>query len=129
MLGDSVPWPPSSVSNAHPVLCLLLTKSRSAANNHCKKGLIHAFALLKGGGLFAMRSRHPLYLLFLLVASLFIGMPEALAHAVAEGDKGFFIQESTGVMLIPFIYMGAKHMVTGYDHLLFLFGVILFLTG
>mgnify|MGYP002653027927 CR=1 FL=1 len=81
---------------------------------------------LKGGGLFAMRSRHLLYLLFLLVASLFIGMPEALAHAVAEGDKGF-IQESTGVMLIPFIYMGAKHMVTGYDHLLFLFGVIFFL--
>jgi hypothetical protein len=49
-----------------------------------------------------------------------------LAHAVAEGDKGF-IQESSGVMLIPFIYMGAKHMMTGYDHLLFLFGVIFFL--
>ncbi|EGZ7032740.1 HupE/UreJ family protein, partial [Cronobacter sakazakii] len=26
-----------------------------------------------------------------------------------------------------FIYLGAKHMVTGYDHLLFLFGVIFFL--
>jgi hypothetical protein len=48
-----------------------------------------------------------------------------MAHAVAEGDKGF-IQESTGVMLLPFIYMGAKHMITGYDHLLFLFGVIFF---
>ncbi len=53
-------------------------------------------------------------------------MPEALAHAVAEGDKGF-IQESSGVMLLPFIYMGAKHMMTGYDHLLFLFGVVFFL--
>ncbi|EPK3469744.1 HupE/UreJ family protein, partial [Pseudomonas aeruginosa] len=53
-------------------------------------------------------------------------MPEALAHGVPEGDKGF-IQESTGVMLMPFIYMGAKHMITGYDHLLFLFGVIFFL--
>ncbi|EVT86988.1 membrane protein [Pseudomonas aeruginosa VRFPA09] len=49
-----------------------------------------------------------------------------LAHGVPEGDKGF-IQESTGVMLMPFIYMGAKHMITGYDHLLFLFGVIFFL--
>lgn len=49
-----------------------------------------------------------------------------MAHAVAEGDKGF-IQESSGVMLLPFIYMGAKHMMTGYDHLLFLFGVIFFL--
>ncbi|MBD3721754.1 HupE/UreJ family protein [Klebsiella pneumoniae] len=44
-------------------------------------------------------------------------------HGVAEGDKGY-IQEITGVNIIPFIYLGAKHMVTGYDHLLFLFGVI-----
>src|SRR5215213_6596493 len=50
----------------------------------------------------------------------------ALAHGVAEGDKGY-IQEITGVHLIPFVYLGAKHMVTGYDHLLFLFGVIFFL--
>ena len=50
----------------------------------------------------------------------------AAAHAVAEGDKGY-IQEITGVHLLPFIYLGAKHMVTGYDHLLFLFGVIFFL--
>jgi HupE/UreJ protein len=50
----------------------------------------------------------------------------ALAHGVAEGDKGY-IQEITGVHLIPFVYLGAKHMVTGYDHLLFLAGVILFL--
>lgn len=50
----------------------------------------------------------------------------ALAHAVAEGDKGY-IQEITGIHLLPFIYLGAKHMVTGYDHILFLFGVIFFL--
>jgi len=31
------------------------------------------------------------------------------------------------MQLIPYIYLGAKHMVTGYDHLLFLFGVIFFL--
>jgi hypothetical protein len=35
--------------------------------------------------------------------------------------------EITGINIIPFIYLGAKHMVTGYDHLLFLFGVIFFL--
>jgi hypothetical protein len=51
---------------------------------------------------------------------------EALAHGVAEGDKGY-IQETGGVRLIAFAYLGAKHMVTGYDHLLFLFGVIFFL--
>jgi hypothetical protein len=51
---------------------------------------------------------------------------DAYAHGVAEGDKGY-IQEITGINLLPFIYLGAKHMVTGYDHLLFLFGVIFFL--
>lgn len=59
---------------------------------------------------------------FLLLA--FTGV--ASAHAVAEGDKGY-IQEISGVHLLPFTYLGAKHMVTGYDHLLFLFGVIFFL--
>ncbi|AKH43520.1 phosphate starvation-inducible membrane PsiE [Altererythrobacter atlanticus] len=51
---------------------------------------------------------------------------EAWAYNVAEGDKGY-IQESSGTLILPFIYLGAKHMVTGYDHLLFLFGVIFFL--
>jgi hypothetical protein len=60
--------------------------------------------------------------LFLLFAS----PSDALAHGVTAGDKGF-IQESVGVLLIPFAYLGAKHMVTGYDHLLFLLGVIFFL--
>jgi hypothetical protein len=73
-----------------------------------------------------VRPSRPLLLLLSLMALLFLGMPDALAHAVAEGDKGF-IQESSGVMVLPFIYMGAKHMITGYDHLLFLFGVIFFL--
>ncbi len=50
----------------------------------------------------------------------------AAAHGVAEDDK-LFIEGSAGAQLIPFLYLGAKHMVTGYDHLLFLFGVIFFL--
>lgn len=61
--------------------------------------------------------------LFLMLLSISF---DALAHAVAEGDKGY-IQEISGINLIAFIYLGAKHMVTGYDHLLFLFGVIFFL--
>ena len=58
--------------------------------------------------------------------SLLLMASAAFAHAVAEGDKGY-IQEISGVNIIPFIYLGAKHMVTGYDHILFLFGVIFFL--
>lgn len=50
----------------------------------------------------------------------------AFAHGVAEGDKGY-IQEISGVNIVPFLYLGAKHMITGYDHILFLFGVIFFL--
>lgn len=50
----------------------------------------------------------------------------AFAHAVAQGDKGY-IQEITGPHIVPFMYLGAKHMVTGYDHILFLLGVIFFL--
>lgn len=57
---------------------------------------------------------------------LLLGSTEAIAHAVTAGDKGY-IQEISGVNLLPFMYLGAKHMMTGYDHILFLFGVIFFL--
>ena len=50
----------------------------------------------------------------------------AYAHGVAEGDRGY-IEQTTGPQIMAFLYLGAKHMVTGYDHLLFLFGVIFFL--
>lgn len=42
-------------------------------------------------------------------------------------SDGVFIQQSTSAQPLPFIYLGAKHMVTGYDHLLFLLGVLFFL--
>ncbi len=60
-----------------------------------------------------------LFFFFLLSATSY-------AHGVAEGDKGY-IQEITGVNIMPFVYLGAKHMFTGYDHILFLLGVIFFL--
>ena len=50
----------------------------------------------------------------------------AIAHGVAPGDQGF-IEQTSGPRIGAFLYLGAKHMVTGYDHLLFLFGVIFFL--
>ena len=67
-----------------------------------------------------------LLLLGLAVVTLLVAPAEALAHGVAAGDKGY-IQNVTGFLPIPFMYLGAKHMVTGYDHLLFLLGVIFFL--
>lgn len=61
----------------------------------------------------------------LLVTALLAG-GDAFAHGVSDDDKTF-IQGNPGVNVIPYVYLGAKHMVTGYDHLLFLFGVIFFL--
>ncbi|MDZ4125723.1 MAG: HupE/UreJ family protein, partial [Hydrogenophaga sp.] len=45
---------------------------------------------------------------------LLFSSAEAFAHAVTAGDKGY-IQEISGVNLLPFVYLGAKHMMTGYD--------------
>lgn len=74
---------------------------------------------IMGGRVWALVS---LALVFFLLAH------PAFAHAVAQGDKGY-IQEISGPHIVPFVYLGAKHMVTGYDHILFLLGVIFFLYG
>lgn len=50
----------------------------------------------------------------------------AFGHGV-EGDDQAFILGNSGPLIGPYIYLGAKHMVTGYDHLLFLAGVMFFL--
>ena len=54
---------------------------------------------------------------------LLIANADLLAHGVSARDKAFMEQGG----LLAFLYLGAKHMVTGYDHLLFLLGVIFFL--
>jgi hypothetical protein len=48
------------------------------------------------------------------------------AHGITGEDQQF-LSNNPGVHFIPYLYLGAKHMVTGYDHLLFLAGVIFFL--
>jgi hypothetical protein len=48
------------------------------------------------------------------------------AHGVS-GKDAVFLEGLQGRAIIPLMYLGAKHMVTGYDHLLFLVGVIFFL--
>ncbi|HWA21945.1 MAG TPA: HupE/UreJ family protein [Caulobacterales bacterium] len=50
----------------------------------------------------------------------------AFAHGIA-GKDAEFVASNAGPQIIPFLYLGAKHMVTGYDHLLFILGVIFFL--
>ena len=63
-----------------------------------------------------------------VVPLLFMILAPALgiAHGVEEGDAAF-IQGQSGFQFWPYFYLGAKHMVTGFDHLAFLAGVIFFL--
>jgi hypothetical protein len=63
-----------------------------------------------------------------LVAAAVLSLVPALAsaHGIAAGNA-MFVEGVDGPAVIPFLYLGAKHMVTGYDHLLFLVGVIFFL--
>ncbi len=48
------------------------------------------------------------------------------AHGIAQNDAAFFLT-NVGPAIGPYVYLGAKHMFTGYDHLLFLIGVLFFL--
>lgn len=50
----------------------------------------------------------------------------SFAHGVTGRDASF-LEQSAGLDVAAFMYLGAKHMVTGYDHLLYLLGVIFFL--
>jgi len=50
----------------------------------------------------------------------------SIAHGVDDATKQF-LESIEGTAILPFIYIGAKHMLTGYDHLLFLLGVVFFL--
>src|SRR6516162_4671111 len=61
-----------------------------------------------------------------LAVTLLLLPAVAFAHNVSKRDAAY-VQSNTGAAIGPFLYLGAKHMVTGYDHLLFLVGVIFFL--
>ncbi len=81
--------------------------------------------LIMRAGSFLLQVR-PVRPTFAVLLILFLFNVAAFAHGVAEGDKGY-IKEISGVNILPFVYLGAKHMFTGYDHILFLLGVIFFL--
>jgi hypothetical protein len=70
--------------------------------------------------------RSVLLTLILLVGLAFVRPADVSAHNVSKRDAAF-VESNRGAAIGPFIYLGAKHMVTGYDHLLFLVGVIFFL--
>ena len=74
-----------------------------------------------------VRGAHTTQPIFLLLLWMLLFVATyAWPHNVSDRDAEFVLQNEGGNVL-PFMYLGAKHMVTGYDHLLFLFGVIFFL--
>lgn len=62
--------------------------------------------------------------LFFIVIAIFIINTIAFAHGISEADKLAMIEGGN----LRYIWLGATHMLSGYDHLLFLFGVVFFLT-
>ena len=63
---------------------------------------------------------------FAPAAVVILTMTALDAHGVSSKDARF-LQSIEGSAIAPLMYLGAKHMVTGYDHSLFLVGVIFFL--
>lgn len=61
--------------------------------------------------------------LLTFISSFMFAAP-ALAHGMSEADKAKILDAG----LMEYVELGATHMLSGYDHLLFLFGVIFFLT-
>jgi hypothetical protein len=70
--------------------------------------------------------RHPSVLAAVAALLAVAAAGFARAHGISGDDQEFLLR-SSGPLVGPYIYLGAKHMVTGYDHLLFLAGVIFFL--
>lgn len=63
---------------------------------------------------------------FFLGLTTLLAMGMAIAHGVADRDAAY-LEQNAGQALAVFTYLGAKHMITGYDHLLYLVGIIFFL--
>ncbi|WP_208511401.1 HupE/UreJ family protein [Variovorax paradoxus] len=73
-----------------------------------------------------MLSQRKVALLALAALAIAIGLPfDALAHGISEADR----QRMLSGGYLQYVGLGATHMLTGYDHLLFLFGVVFFLTS
>lgn len=73
-----------------------------------------------------MRYKRAAATIALFIALVFLFSTSASAHNVSKRDAAF-VQSNHGRAIPSFMYLGAKHMVTGYDHLAFLVGVIFFL--
>ena len=105
--------------SARPLVLLVLAKPFLPRNRVTPGGIVYNQAMRN-----APKTSLRMAFFAALAPLVFAGL--AIAHGVA-GQDAAFLQRSAGAQAGPFFYLGAKHMVTGYDHLAFLFGVIFFL--
>lgn len=61
--------------------------------------------------------------ILLIMSALLLLNGVAYAHGISAEDKQAMLDGGN----LRYIWLGATHMLTGYDHLLFLFGVVFFL--
>ena len=85
-----------------------------------------AIASMSGPSKPARIVRRAASIALLTVACVMLLSLRGEAHGVS-GIDALFLQGISGAAVGPLMYLGAKHMVTGYDHLAFLVGVIFFL--
>lgn len=64
------------------------------------------------------------FLGWLLLLTALLASSVAFGHGMSEAEKQSIIEGGN----IRYLWIGATHMLTGYDHLLFVFGIIFFLT-
>src|SRR5215813_9495557 len=75
----------------------------------------------------AIMTKRVTSLIMVLAVVIALAFPHVASAHNVSGRDAKFVQATQGAAIAPFIYLGAKHMVTGYDHLAFLVGVIFFL--
>lgn len=68
-----------------------------------------------------------LFAVSIAIGVLMFAAPASVAAHGVSGKDALFLQGVDGAAIGPLMYLGAKHMVTGYDHLAFLVGVVFFL--
>ena len=61
----------------------------------------------------------------LALAGLILTPLAAIAHGISDADRQRMLEGG----YLRYVGLGATHMITGYDHLLFLFGIVFFLTS
>ncbi len=68
---------------------------------------------------------HKRFSVFMLLALLLLGSSSLFAHGMSEAEKQSILDGGN----LSYLWLGATHMLSGYDHLLFVFGIIFFLTS